>query len=301
MHQVIVWFAQLVYTNLQASQAMVEPNSSMKRQTSSAPPIDATPRKATARADMARRGAGRDETPRRPIYLAIEDKLREIIATEDLGPGDRVPSERALADALNSNRITVRKAVERLVASGVLERCGTAGTRVAMPRVTRPMGAQAGQGISRVVESAGGEAGVRLLHFEQSKASGKMAQRLGVREGDELIVLRRLLTVNQTPFCIETSHIPAALAPDLHAEDLTAGQSLYELLQTRYGVEVASGERTIGAAPATELEARHLRLKPGGCVLLLRLLAYDRTGRPVEYMTSVNHPQLVVFKTPAAS
>jgi GntR family transcriptional regulator len=262
------------------------------------PKLKPTPsRKTAARAEKPRRAG---DPPRKLVYLAIEDKLREIIASEDLGPGDRVPSERALADALNSNRITVRKAVERLVASGVLERNGTAGTRVSMPRVTRPLGAQAGQGISRVVENAGGEAGVRLLHFEQARASAKMARRLGVAEGAELIVLRRLLSVNQTPFCIETSHIPAALAPDLHAEDLTAGQSLYELLQTRFGVEIATGERVIGAASATELEARHLRLKPGASVLLLRLLAFDRTGRPVEYMTSVNHPQLVVFKTPAA-
>ncbi|MBL8699486.1 MAG: GntR family transcriptional regulator [Alphaproteobacteria bacterium] len=246
------------------------------------------------------RQGGRETSPRKPIYIAIEERVREIIAAEELGPGDRVPSERALAERLQASRMTVRKSMERLVASGVLERDGTAGTRVAMPRVTRPMGGLAGQGISRVVASAGGTAGTRLLHFEQARASAKMAKRLGVAEGDELVVLRRLLTVNATPFCIETSHIPAALVPGLHAEDLTAGQSLYALLHARYGVDVATGERVIGTASATELEARHLRLKPGASVLLMRLLAFDRGGRPVEYMTSVNHPQLVAFKTPAA-
>lgn len=263
-------------------------------------PARKTAARAGSRAATAKRAAHRDETPRKPIYVAIEERIREIIAAEDLGPGDRVPSERALADSLRANRMTVRKAMERLVASGVLERNGTAGTRVAMPRVTRPMGAQAGQGISRVVERAGGTAGTRLLHFEQAQASAKMARRLGIEEGAELVVLRRLLTVNATPFCIETSHIPAALVPGLHAEDLTAGQSLYALLHARHGIDVATGERVIGAAPATEMEARHLRLKPGASVLLLRLLAFDRGGRPVEYMTSVNHPQLVAFKTPAA-
>lgn len=261
------------------------------------------PRAAAAR-KPARHAAsthGDPVVPRRvPVYRAIEDKIREIVAAQALEPGDRVPSERTLADSLGANRMTVRKAMDRLVAAGVLERAGTAGTRVAMPRVTRPMGAQAGQGISRVVARAGGVAGSRLLHFELAHATAKLAGRLGIAEGDELVVLRRLLTVDATPFCIETSHLPAALVPGLHAEDLTAGQSLYSLLTTRYGIDVVAGEREIATAAATEFEARHLRLRPGSGVLLMRLRAFDGAGRPVESMTSVNHPQLVVFRTPAA-
>lgn len=238
---------------------------------------------------------------RKPIYLAIEEHLRELVAARDLAPGDRVPSERMLAEQLGANRMTVRKAVDRLVVAGLLERAGTGGTRVALPRVTRPVGsAQAAQGISRVVESAGGTPGNRLLHFAIAPADAKMAKRLAIRAGDEMIVLRRLWTVNGTPFCVETSHIPAARAPDLHAEDLTAGQSLYALLRERYGLTVTTGERVIGLAPATDMEARQLRLRRGASILLLRLLTFDAQGRPIEYMTSVNHPQLVVFKTPQA-
>ena len=58
---------------------------------------------------------------------------------------------------------------------------------------------------------------------------------------------------------------------------------------------MTTGERVIGLAPATEMEARQLRLRRGASILLLRLLAFDAQGRPIEYMTSVNHPQLVVF------
>jgi len=245
--------------------------------------------------------ADRVQTRTTPIYRAIEEKIREIIAEQELEPGDRVPSERTLADELRANRMTVRKAMDRLVAAGVLERNGTAGTRVALHRVTRPMGSAAGLGISRIVAKAGGVAGSQLLYFEQARATAKLASRLGIAEDDEIVVLRRLLAVDGTPFCIETSQIPSALVPALHAEDLTKGQSLYALLHERYGIDVATGEREISTATATQLEARHLRLAPGAGVLLMRLLAFDRQGRPVEFMTSVNHPQLVVFRTPPAA
>jgi GntR family transcriptional regulator len=45
------------------------------------------------------------------------------------------------------------------------------------------------------------------------------------------------------------------------------------------------------------MESRLLDLPQNSPCLLLRLVVADQQGRPVEYMASVNHPQLVVFKT----
>ncbi len=237
---------------------------------------------------------------RAPIYVQVQDRIRDLISGPEIGPGDRVPSERTLAETLGVNRMTVRKAIERLVDDGLLERNGTSGTRIPLPRVTRPVEAQTMAGITRIIRSAGGSPGNKLLHFELANASAKIAEKLGLAQGAELVLCRRLWTINETPFCIETSHLPASLVPDLHAEDLMAGQSLYGLLKSRYGLEIAGTERLIGVTHLTDLEARLLQLKPGGPALLLRLVAFDEAGRAVEYMTSVNHPQLVVFKTSKA-
>jgi GntR family transcriptional regulator len=234
---------------------------------------------------------------RTPIWQAIQRYIQDLIAGPDYGPGDRVPSERALAERLGANRMTVRKAIDGLVAMGKLERNGTSGTRIPRPRVTRPVDAYTAQGIARIIRAGGGTPGNKLLHFEQARAVGKIAARLQVPEGAELVVFRRLWTVNSSPFCIETSHLPADRVPGLAAEDLTAGQSLYGLLRDRYGITTRGAERLIGIGVSTELEAKLLHLKPGTAILLLRLLVLDDAGRPIEYMTSVNHPQLVVFKT----
>jgi GntR family transcriptional regulator len=240
-----------------------------------------------------RDGAGRTV----PVYRAIQQHIREMIRGPGFAPGDRVPSERALAEHLGANRMTVRKAVDGLVAQGLLERNGTSGTRLPLPRVTRPVDAHTSLGIARIVQSAGGTPGNKLLHFEQARATPRAAARLGVAEGAELVAFRRLWTVNGTAFCIETSRIPAALVPGLAAEDLVAGQSLYALLRTRYGIGTTSAEREIAVACCTDPEARLLNLAPGTGCLLLRLVAYDDGGRPIEYMKSLNHPDMVVFRT----
>lgn len=234
---------------------------------------------------------------RQPVWLDIRKYIQDLIASPGLGPGDRVPSERALAETLAANRMTVRKALDSLVAMGALERNSRSGTRIPLPRVTRPVDAHTSMGIARIVRAGGGTPGNRLLQFDRHPAEERMAERLGLSEGDPVVVFRRLWTVNDTPFCIETSHLPAARVPGLAAEDLADGKSFYGLLGERYGITTTGAERTIGIGNSTETEAQLLGLRPGTAILLLRLLVSDAAGRPIEYMASVNHPQLVVFRT----
>lgn len=235
-----------------------------------------------------------------PAYRQIQSYIQDLIAGPDYGPGERIPSERVLAEQLGRNRMTVRKAIEGLITLGLLERNGTAGTRIPAPRVTRPIDAFASQGIRRIIQAGGGAAGNKLLHFEQARASAKVAARLKLEEGADIVVFRRLWTANETPVCIETSHLPLDLVPDLAAQDLMAGESLYSLLHTRYGVGAMRGEREIGVANCAEMEARLLNLTPGTACLSLQLVVQDEAGRPVEFMRSVNHPKLVIFKTSQA-
>ncbi len=235
--------------------------------------------------------------PTKPVYVAIQDYILELIGAAELGPGDRVPSERALAEQLGANRMTVRKAVDKLVDRGILERNGTSGTRLPLHRVARPIDAAASGGFTRVIRSGGGTPGNKLLHFGEAVASETVAARLRLRVGAPLIRCRRLWTASDTAVCIETSYLPAARFGDLVAEDLTAGQSLYGLLHDRYSVAARVAEREIGLGACTQLEARLLGLAPGSPALVLRLVACDMDGEPVEYMKSVNHPHLVVFRS----
>ncbi len=247
---------------------------------------------------------------KRPVWLEIRHYVEALIGSPGFAPGDRVPSERALAEQLGANRMTVRKAIDSLVATGALERNSTAGTRIPMPTVTRPVDAptgdgiarivRAGDGIARLVRAGGGTPGNSLLDFGIVPAHGRIAAHLALSDGSPLVVFRRLWTVNERPFCIETSHLPARRVPGLTAADLQGGRSLYALLHDRYAISTSGGERTISVASGTSEETRLLRLKPGTAILLLRLRVHDDAGEAVEYMTSVNHPELVVFRTARA-
>ena len=233
------------------------------------------------------------------LYERAQQHVIEMIEGPDYAAGDRIPSERELAERYRISRMTMRKAIDKLVARGLLERRGTSGTYIPVPVIRRPItGHMFSHGISEIVRACGGVPGSRLLFFEQHEAHSRVAERLNIRTGDPLIVIRRLRTVNDLPFCVETTHLPQARVPGLAADDLFGRQSLYALLASRYGIEMGGGHGTISVSAATTQEAELLGLRSDSPALIFRAVANDRQDRPVEYLTSVNHPLRVVFETP---
>ena len=58
-----------------------------------------------------------------PMYLQIYHHLLNEIQQGRLKTGDRVPSEKELAEAFHVSRITSKKALEMLVQAKLIQRC----------------------------------------------------------------------------------------------------------------------------------------------------------------------------------
>lgn len=193
--------------------------------------------------------------------------------------------------------MTVRKAVNRMVERGDLERRGTAGTYIPEVAVVRPLSKRFSTAISEVVGRRGKQPGARLLFFEQANADANVARRLHLEEGRPVIVIKRLRLSDAKPFCVETSYLPSDLVPGLVAADLIGNQSLYALLRNRYGLTFGKSDFHVSVAPLPEAEANLLELPPDAAALLMRSVVYDVNDRPVESLISWNHPDRVAFES----
>lgn len=83
--------------------------------------------------DNRRDGPFRPIRTRRTFEEAVE-QIAEVIASRQMGPGDRLPSERALADAMEVGRPTIREALKVLAHENVIELVGTGRNRGAYIR-----------------------------------------------------------------------------------------------------------------------------------------------------------------------
>lgn len=66
----------------------------------------------------------------RRVYEQIIDVITEMVASGELGPGDKLPPERHLTDLLDVSRSSLREAIRALQEQGVLESRRGAGTYV---------------------------------------------------------------------------------------------------------------------------------------------------------------------------
>jgi DNA-binding transcriptional regulator YhcF (GntR family) len=69
----------------------------------------------------------------RAVYRQIADDLRRQIDNGEWGPGHKIPSERDLQNAYRVSRVTSRRAVEVLVAEGLVTPVHGSGVFVAEP------------------------------------------------------------------------------------------------------------------------------------------------------------------------
>src|ERR1700754_1763588 len=79
---------------------------------------------------------------------AIVEQIRGLIRSEQLRPGDRLPSERDLGEQMGVSRVTVREAMRVLEAGGLIEiRVGARGGAI----VTTPNSTKLGTGLADLI------------------------------------------------------------------------------------------------------------------------------------------------------
>lgn len=211
--------------------------------------------------------------------------------------GDRIPSERELAEKLNASRMTVRRAIEMLTVQGFLEKRSTSGTYISEPKIIRSFMSGNVQSLTRQIQGKGGSPGSNLLKFDQIQAPVNVANSLRIPSGSLVFIIQRLRLTSGLPFCIETSYLPKELINELSESDLSGQNSLYDLLKSRYGIYPVRSSDKLKITWPTEQEAQLLGIQVNEPVLYFRSVVFDNEGVPFEFVKSINHPRRVAFQS----
>jgi GntR family transcriptional regulator len=221
------------------------------------------------------RARATDEAGSIPKHKVVRSYLSGLIESE-LSPGDPIPSERALAARFGVARMTVRHAVDRLVAEGRLKRMRPVGTFVTEPPEQISLGSGT---LIEAVEARGRQHRYRVIGRYTIDASEDVAAALGIAPGARVHVVRRIRLAGEDPLAVESVHFPASLAPtgprlaDHHVDDV---------LRQRYGVVVDHVEQVVEAVVLASGSARVLDVPELSPALTLRRRALAQ-GTPVAF------------------
>ncbi len=229
-----------------------------------------------------------------PLYLQLKDTLETQIRAGVYRRHERLPSERELSEQFGVSRMTARHALLALVNDGaVYTRIGK-GTFVAAPKIDQQL--QSLSGFSHEIRLRGNRPSSRVLEARISHATPDAAAALGLTGGDDVVILARLRLADELPLAFETAYLPAALVPGLLNHDFTV-ESLYDVLERDYKLQLTHAEQRIEAGLATPRELELLQVAAPAAVLRMRrlTLAADRT--PVEWVLSTYRGDRYSFRT----
>ena len=215
-----------------------------------------------------------------PLYVQIAESLLDRIESGELRPGDRLPAERELSQTLEVNRMTVRRALQVLELQGLLMRRQGDGTYVTAPKIER----QAGNLVpfTKGMQRRGYTPGAEVITFERMPAEPSVAKELQLPVSAPVYYIRRLRLINQEPVMLERFTLPVRRVPGLERYDL-ASRSVYEVMETEYGISVTRARQSLEPVVAAEYEAELLRVNPGAPLMLEQRLSFDQDDQPIEY------------------
>jgi GntR family transcriptional regulator len=224
------------------------------------------------------------------------DALRRL-ADELADRGEsRMPTERALAQRLETSRTTVRKALDRLEEDQVIRRVrGRTGgaylTRVptesAAPHAARTFCHGHGimrslntvKGIPEILHDQGFRDGTTVISSGLVPAPAGARAALDLAEDGQVVALQRLRHADGETLSLEQMYLRVELAGLLRTEM----KSVYRTLSTEFAVQICVAEESIEIAGVSSAEGQLLGQPAGTPVLKVERTGYDQHGRAIEY------------------
>jgi len=204
------------------------------------------------------------------------EQIIEIL--EILRVGERLPGERELARKIGVARMTLRRAIESLIADGFLERRPGSGTYARRPIVAAEFRLAS---FSEEMRRRGIRPGSRIISFRRSKSNQVNARKLGIQVGTDIFVCTRLRLADDQAIALETLAIPVELIPGLQESDFQ--DSLYQALQRKYGVRVMEAKSTISSISVNKTNANLLGISQNKPCLQVDMVDKDQHGRIIMY------------------
>lgn len=212
------------------------------------------------------------------LWRCISDDFEQMILVGKYDNGEKLPTESEIATRYGVNRHTVRRAMAELAARGMVYTERGSGTYVKTDKLEYRIGQRTR--FSEIVAAAGHEAEGRLQGHRLEAASDEIANRLGLKPGDDVVRLEIVRAADRVPISVATTWLPAERYYDA-AKIFRQVRSITRTLE-HYGVGGYRRKWTrISAAFTDAVDAARLRLSVHRPILVVESLDVRSSNEPI--------------------
>ncbi|SKA76175.1 transcriptional regulator, GntR family [Caloramator quimbayensis] len=170
-----------------------------------------------------------------PAYIKLQNDIMDRIKKGEIKIGEKLESEREIAEKYNISRMTVRQAIGNLVNIGVLERRKGIGTFVCSPKITQ----NNIMSFTEIVNETGLKSKTEVLNFRRCEKDEMSIPELK----DECIYeIQRRRKIEDEVVGIETAYIPFKYISSIKIQDLEG--SLFNFLK-KQGLNIKLSKASI--------------------------------------------------------
>lgn len=225
------------------------------------------------------------------LYQQLADSLRDKIYEGKYAFGDKLPSERSLAEKFGISHLTVRKALAILEEEGMLLRVQGKGTFVRAQKYSIDM--QHMDGFSSMFGQQGITITNKVLYSGVREAGFKYSRIFGIPREEHVFELIRLRQNGEDPVALEYNILPTKRVPHVEEYDY----SLYSLwdVYRQAGIQLVEENQKLEIVKVYNPQADLLNVEEGADVLMLSSTALDLSGKVIECTKIYDNAKRMVF------
>lgn len=224
-----------------------------------------------------------------PLYHQLESDLTRRISEGEFKTGDTLPTEEQICAQYGVSRITVRRALDAMIAGGLIVRRRGVGTFIAEP----PSGVRSVR-ITGSLDDFLANAGAlnnQVLALDRQAASAEVARALAIAAGEEVVRLELISSLSAGPVLYLEVFFPMAIGAQLNLADLTPGMPVVRVIERKLKTRVVRASQLIAPDKADKAASKALGLKVDTPILRITRIYYAADGSPIEVALVRHHPE----------
>ncbi|MFP3728874.1 GntR family transcriptional regulator [Priestia filamentosa] len=227
-----------------------------------------------------------------PFYKQLKSYFIEQIENGDLTSGDKIPSERELAEIFNISRMTARHAVSLLEREGFVERIVGSGTFISNKRFEIDF--ITFDSFTNSLLNKGLTPTTKMLSVNKQKPKALIAKALGISSDEDIIFIKRLRLADGIPISVQSSHIPYKYCQGIE-EFLEDNVSLYNILEQHYDIKLVKTQQYMRVLLTNEEESKLLRIGNESPCIFLEETTSDSLGRIVDFSKITTRSDIINY------
>lgn len=225
------------------------------------------------------------------VQKALEN-LRKYIENTNI---KILPSEDEISQSLGVSRLTLREAITILEKEGVVSRIQGKGTLVNSFITKLDNRIDTGSDVEGALEKHGYNVRFEVLNLEYKIASEYERAQMGIDDGDEILIIEKVLYADDTPIAVYIDRIPKKYLKSLDFDKDYFKPSIFPIIENLCGLYISHDVVKIKASSCSTKLSKIFSIEENTPLISFDVYEYARDGIVIMYNTEYYTGEFVDF------